>query len=252
MKLLRLLILPCLFAAAPTLGVLLWAITPDTRPLVEGQLTVTRWIPGSGKTQVTVGPQTPHWTPEKSISKHLVHAVLVSEDARFYHHFGIDCVEIWKSIHTNISTGAYTRGASTITQQVVKMASLYRDKTLWRKLREVLGAIYLERQLDKTQILEWYLNLANFGHGAYGVDNAAQLYFAKPAEQLSVSESVHLALVLPSPNTWSKGLKDQDLQEQQRKRFESILTQMKKMNFINESLWDQAIFQGNFGSPIHL
>lgn len=229
---------------------LVWFESPDIRPITSGVVPVQRLAALNGFKKFELGPNSSEWTPYQSISRHLVHAVLVSEDARFFEHYGVDYTEIWQSLKTNLTTGSYTRGASTITQQVVKLALLSPQKTLARKIREVLGAWKLELNLSKQQIMTWYLNLANFGHGGYGIEKAAQVYFGKSAEQLSVSESVHLALVLPSPNKWSKGLQRKRLSPFLKRRYEIILTRMLQMGYINQSLWEQAMFQGDFGSPI--
>ena len=228
-----------------------WFI-PPVHHFSHGSIKVDRWRKSLGKVEESVGPQKKGWIPLEQISHHAVHAILVSEDARFYEHFGLDYKEIWISFLTNVEHGRFIRGASTITQQLVKMAFLSRDKTLVRKLREMLGAMVLETLASKEQILEWYLNLVELGDGVYGINEGASHYFQTSSELLTVSQGVHLALVLPSPNRWSKGLRRRNLTEFGCKRFSLILTKMLAAGYITDSQWERAMATGNFGSPVRL
>ena len=106
------------------------------------------------------------WTRSSEVSKFLIFAIISAEDARFYEHRGIDLLSIRNSIYSNLSAGKIVRGASTITQQVVRLALLSREKSYLRKLREIWGALLLELLIDKEHILEWYLNMVNFGNAA--------------------------------------------------------------------------------------
>lgn len=115
------------------------------------------------------------------------------------------------------------RGGSTISQQVVKMAFLSREKTLIRKAREVVGTL-LETILSKDEIMEWYLNLAEFGDAVYGIEKASWHYFRTKPQLLSIEQAVHLALVLPSPNGWSKGLRRKNLTRFGHQRFRATST----------------------------
>lgn len=203
-----------------------------------------------GERITTVGPSTKEWVPFKKISKNTLNAVITSEDSRFYEHEGLDWEEISKSLEKNLSKKRYARGASTITQQVVKMAFLSREKTLLRKSREAVGALLLEKLVPKTTILEWYLNLAEFGDGVYGIKKASQHYFQTKPELLTIQQGIHLALVLPSPNGWSVGLRRKDLTNFGQKRFEVIAEQMRKNSMITESQWLNVLATGNFGRPL--
>src|SRR5690606_35698153 len=119
------------------------------------------------------------------ISRHALHAIVVAEDARFYQHAGLDFAEIWASLKTNIRKGRYARGGSTITQQVVKVAFLSSRKNLIRKAREAVGAMLLELLFTKQEILEWYINLVQFGDGVYGIKEGCWHYFKTKPEQLT-------------------------------------------------------------------
>lgn len=227
----------------------LWFIPPVWQ-LQEGPVTVTRWDRLKGEIRVDVGPSEPHWISIRSSSRHVLNAIIVAEDARFFQHGGIDFLELAKSVQTNIRKGRYARGASTITQQVIKMSFLTRDKTLTRKAREALGAMLAEEALTKNEILEWYINLAEFGDGVYGIKDAAEHYFATKPELLTIQQAIHLALVLPSPNGWSKGLRQRDLTEFGHQRFATIATRMRINGYITDLQWQNVMVTGNFGSPI--
>lgn len=230
---------------------LIWFIPPVSQ-LSSGSVKLDRWRKSMGKVEELVGPKAEGWVPLSQVSLHAVHAILVSEDARFYEHIGLDYKEIWASFLTNIEHRRFIRGASTITQQLVKMVFLSRDKTLVRKLREMLGALVLEWSMSKEEILEWYLNLVELGDGVYGLNEGASHYFETNSELLTVSQGVHLALVLPSPNRWSKGLRRRKLTEFGSKRFSLILTKMLSAGYITDNQWEQAMATGNFGSPVLL
>ena len=130
-------------------------------------------------------------------------AVIGAEDARFYQHHGIDLKAILRAALEDLRYGAPKEGASTITQQVVKLTFLSPEKTLKRKIQEAYLAIQLERAFKKDEILEMYLNRSYFGEGAYGIKAAAQTYFGKDLNDLTLGESALLAGVLPAPSRYS-------------------------------------------------
>jgi penicillin-binding protein 1A len=130
----------------------------------------------------------------------LIQAVLATEDRRFYDHHGIDLRGIARAAVSNISHGRVTEGASTITQQLAKNLFLSHERTVQRKLKEVVISLWLEYHLSKDDILTLYLNRVYFGAGTYGVDAAARRYFNKPASRLTVMESAYLAGSLKAPS----------------------------------------------------
>jgi len=132
-----------------------------------------------------------------------VQAVLSIEDRRFYHHFGIDPVGIARALRRNAEAGEIVEGGSTITQQLVKMRLLGNDRTLARKLREALTAIWLELRLGKEEILTRYLNNVYLGGGAHGMPAAARLYFDKRLDQLNVAEAAMLAGLIKAPSQYN-------------------------------------------------
>jgi monofunctional biosynthetic peptidoglycan transglycosylase len=199
---------------------------------------------------VEVGRGTKNWTPIERISKHLIHAVISAEDAKFYDHYGFDFVAIKHAYELNKKKGRFVRGGSTISQQVVKMAFLTREKTYIRKIREAFGTAFMELILPKERILEWYLNLTEFGGGIYGVKQAGSFYFKTKPELLTTEQSIHLAVVIPSPNKWSKGLRQRNLTPFGQKRFARIAMLLRKSGYIGENQVQLLLSQGNFGRPL--
>ena len=145
------------------------------------------------------------------------HAIVAIEDRRFYEHHGVDYKGILRAALTNQENGNVTQGGSTLTQQYVKNVLLESattpaeikaatDRSVQRKLREARYALALERKLTKDQILANYLNIANFGDGAYGVEAAAQHYFGIHAKQLNVVQAALLAGIVNSPTAYDPKL----------------------------------------------
>lgn len=131
---------------------------------------------------------------------HLPRAVIAIEDKRFYEHGGIDLWGVARAIFVNVTSGRIRQGASTITQQLAKNLLLSNKRSYWRKAKEALLALELERRFAKDQILTVYLNRVYFGGGAYGVDAAARRFFGKPATEVTLWESALLAAVLKAPS----------------------------------------------------
>ncbi len=241
-----------LLLAVPLLFILfIFILTPPVWKLKSGgPVTVKRWLTKKGEVEAKVGPKQADWISIKTVSKHVLNAVIVAEDARFYQHGGFDFTEIVNSAALNLKKGRYVRGGSTITQQVVKMAFLTREKSLLRKGREAMGAFAIERVLKKDQILEWYINLAEFGDGVYGLKAAAKHYYNTKPELLTIEQGANLALVLPSPNSWSKGLRNRRLTPFGHRRYAKIITAMRMGGYITETLWLHALATGDFGRPV--
>ena len=130
-------------------------------------------------------------------------AFIAAEDRRFFQHDGVDVWGIARAVVTNVRQGAVREGASTITQQLARIVFLSQDRTITRKLKEAALALKLERQLSKQQILEQYLNYVYLGSGAYGVSDAAWIYFSKTTDQLTVAEAALIAGLPPAPSIYS-------------------------------------------------
>ena len=165
------------------------------------------------------------------VSDYLKQAVLVAEDVNFYHHFGLDFKGIFRAILKNLKSGKPIYGGSTISQQLIRSSSLTLEKTLQRKIREIILTIELERRWPKDQILEWYLNQVPFGANAYGVEEAAQTYFKKPAADLTLEESALLASLIRAPSYLSPyGEHQQELLA----RKDYIIERMNKAGYISQ------------------
>ena len=139
----------------------------------------------------------------REMSPYIPQAVVAIEDRRFYSHFGFDPVGFSRAMARNVMAGHMVQGGSTLTQQLAKNLFLSPDRTLERKVQEVLLAIWLERKYSKDQILEMYLNRVYFGSGAYGVEAASRRYFNKSARDVTLPEAAILAAVLKAPSTYS-------------------------------------------------
>lgn len=177
----------------------------------------------------------PHaWVPIHHISKFALGAIVVSEDGAFYHHKGYDTEQIKKAIKINLRRGRFARGASTITQQVVRNIFLHKKKNLWRKTKEILMAIVLEKTLSKKKILEIYLNIAEWGVGIYGIGVASQFYFRKHPSELTAKEGAFLAMLLPSPKRYSRIIRSRGLTHYSYQKINSILQKMTKAQYLTQ------------------
>jgi monofunctional biosynthetic peptidoglycan transglycosylase len=147
------------------------------------------------------------WIPYGAISDHLKKAVLISEDASFFSHTGVDVKELQEALKKDWESGNFARGGSTITMQLAKNLYLNPSKNPWRKAKEIVIAWQLEQALSKRRIFEIYLNIVEWGPNIYGAEAATRHYFAKPAAQLDILEAATLAALLPSPrNTRERNL----------------------------------------------
>ncbi len=161
----------------------------------------------------------------------LVHAVLAIEDRRFFEHPGIDFSGILRAALRDLQSGTVREGGSTITQQLVRLTYLSPERTIRRKVQEVMLAVWLETRLSKQEILTRYLNAAYFGAGAYGVDAAAKRYFGKSAQSLNLAESAMLAGLVRAPSALSP-IRDPDAA---RQRADTVLEAMVEAGFISRS-----------------
>jgi monofunctional biosynthetic peptidoglycan transglycosylase len=141
------------------------------------------------------------WVSYDAISEHLKKAVLISEDASFFSHAGVDVKEMQEALKKDWQTGSFARGGSTITMQLARNLYLSPSKNPLRKAREIVIAWQLEQALSKRRILEIYLNVVEWGRNIYGAEAAARHYFAKSAADLDIVEAATLAALLPSPRS---------------------------------------------------
>jgi penicillin-binding protein 1A len=141
--------------------------------------------------------------PYSRLPRHLVLAFVAVEDARFFEHPGVDIVGIIRALVRNLEAGDVVQGGSTITQQVVKRILLTSEKSFARKIKEAVLAYRIDNYLTKEEILTLYLNHIFLGHGAYGVEAAAQEYFSKHVEDLTLAEAALLAGIPKAPTSYS-------------------------------------------------
>jgi membrane peptidoglycan carboxypeptidase len=167
---------------------------------------------------------------------HLLDAVVAKEDERFREHGGVDLLGIMRALWVDIRAGEAVEGASTITQQYVRNAYLSQDRSITRKIKEALIAIEVERKQDsKDQIIADYLNSVYFGNNAYGVEAAAETYFNKSVEDLSIAESATLVGLLWSPSILGE---DRDGAQHQR---DLVLTKMFDTGYVPSRDYNQAL-----------
>jgi monofunctional biosynthetic peptidoglycan transglycosylase len=177
-----------------------WASLPSADKLPKSNPPTTALIEArarEAKRHGRAARRNQHWVPLGRIAIWLREAVVNSEDARFYEHPGVDVVELRAAL-AQAAEGNRARGASTLTQQLAKNLWLGEERSLLRKLKEIVLARRLEA-LGKERVLELYLNVAEWGDGIYGADAAARVWFHKPAAELLPEEAAVLAAMLPAP-----------------------------------------------------
>lgn len=177
------------------------SIAPLSNPRASLVITVKDW--NRKDHPFVLGPRNRYWTPISAVPAALKKAVIASEDARFYSHEGVDYKALEEALKTDIRKGRFARGGSTITQQVAKNVFLSREKTITRKIEEIILAWRIDDALAKSRILELYLNVAELGPMVYGVGHAARYYFGKPPAALSLRECAFLASMLPGPKVYN-------------------------------------------------
>jgi penicillin-binding protein 1A len=166
----------------------------------------------------------------KDLPPELIHAIVATEDRRFYEHGGIDFRGIARAAVTNITQGHLSQGGSSITQQLAKNLFLSNERTLTRKLKEVVFALWLEHNLSKEEILRLYLNRVYFGAGTFGVDAAAQRYFQRSSRELNVAESAMLIGLLKAPSKFNPLVNP----ERAERRKNEVLHNMQEAGYLNE------------------
>jgi penicillin-binding protein 1A len=173
----------------------------------------------------------------KSTNKHLVDAFLSAEDSRFYEHNGIDTIGILRAGFSYLTLSKSKQGGSTITQQLAKTLLLSREKTLTRKLKDILLAKEIEKKFSKEKILELYLNTIFLGNNSYGIEAASRNFFKKSNNELNIAESALIAGLTPAPSAYSPT--DNMIKAKVRQRF--VLEQMLKNKKISKEEFDAAL-----------
>ena len=177
------------------------------------------------------------WVDRSDIPDYMKKALVAIEDKRFYDHHGVDWIRT-AGAFVNMFTGSRsTFGGSTITQQLIKNVTHQDDITVQRKLLEIFQALEFEKDYDKEDILEWYLNVVYFGQGCYGVQTAAQTYFGKDAKDLSVAESAAIVGITNLPTYYDPFYSVENNKERQ----ENILREMYKQGYISKKEYKEAV-----------
>ncbi len=220
-----------LVLAVPAYAAWIWYRLPDVEFLKRQNPKETALMRERGKRRVQ------QWVPLDRISKPLVDAVLMGEDAGFFGHEGFDLHEIRLAFERNWEEGRTVRGASTITQQLAKNLFLSTERSYGRKLEEALLARRLEKALSKKRILEIYLNVIEWGDGIYGVEAASLDVFGKSAATLDAAEGALLAAMIPSPLR----LQPCDRPKSVRNRQERILRWMRRAERLTEEEYQAAL-----------
>ncbi|WP_428643594.1 transglycosylase domain-containing protein [Roseibium sp.] len=164
----------------------------------------------------------------EQLPPYLPNAVIAIEDRRYRSHFGVDPIGLARAVYTNLTAGRVSQGGSTLTQQLAKNLFLEPDRTMKRKIQELVLAFWLEAEYSKDEILEMYLNRVYLGAGAYGVDAAARRYFGKSARLLTVAEAATIAGLLKAPSRYSPA-RNPDLAED---RAQLVLAAMHEEGYI--------------------
>lgn len=186
---------------------------------------------------VRIIPSSQAYISVDNLNKYTIDAFVSAEDKRFYSHHGIDFLRVGGAIATNIKSRSFSQGASTISQQLIKNTHLSNEKTISRKLKEFKLTKQLEKNYEKDQILEMYLNNIYFGNGAYGIENASRHYFGKSASELTLAESAILAGTINAPSIYDI----QNKTEKATERRNLILKLMKSQGKISASELESAV-----------
>jgi monofunctional glycosyltransferase len=232
--------------SAISLAVIAFLSVPDFTVL-KHEVSVPIKLANGEKSTRLVGPETNSWVSLGNISNPMIMAVIAEEDSSFFSHKGVDYFELKESIKKDLKEKRWARGASTLTQQVIKNVFLNPEKSLGRKVKEVLWASQLEKVLTKSQILCFYLNMAEWGPGIYGIGNAARYYFQKAPADLSPKQAAFLAMLLPSPIRYHAYFQKKSLTKWASARVNHVLSVMNRMGYIDDSVTQIALHESLFG-----
>ena len=215
------------------IGVLFWVAShlPPIQSLeIPKRPPAVQIVSLDGKVLANRGEMGGAAVPLKELPPYLPKAFVAIEDRRFFFHYGVDPIGLGRAVVANVLRRGVAQGGSTLTQQLAKNLFLTQERTMTRKLQEVVLALWLEHKFTKAQILELYLNRVYFGAGAYGVEGAAQRYFGKSARNVTLAEAALLAGLVKSPSRLSP-TKNFDGAE---RRAQLVLAAMSDAGLINE------------------
>ncbi|MGB3493420.1 MAG: PBP1A family penicillin-binding protein [Elainellaceae cyanobacterium] len=218
----------------------------------DGTLTIKA---ANGTVLQQMGPATRESIAYENIPPQLVEAFIAAEDKNFYAHDGVDYQAVVRAVRANVLARDVVEGGSTITQQLARIVFLDRSPTLERKIREAMLAQKIEQELSKQEILERYLNLVYLGSGAYGVADAAWIYFSKTVDELTTSEMAMIAGLAPAPSVYSPLESPEAARQQRDNTLERMveteaITEAEKNGLINEPLEITPSLPKNFYSAV--
>ncbi|WP_052948007.1 transglycosylase domain-containing protein [Aneurinibacillus tyrosinisolvens] len=177
--------------------------------------------------------------PLQQIPKTFQMAIVDTEDRRFYSHFGVDPIGIVRSFFVDLEGNQVSEGGSTITQQLIRNTILTPEKTFTRKIKEAVLSVALDTFMSKDEILDLYVNVIYFGHGAYGAERAAQVYFGKPLSSLSLSEWSMLAGIPNAPSN----LDPYSFMDRAKARQKEVLQHLVDAHYISQQVANAAYQQ---------
>jgi Transglycosylase/Domain of Unknown Function (DUF748) len=189
------------------------------------------------------GPGSEAWTPIEAMSPYFVHAVMVHEDPQFFSHHGFSPINIRNALVRDLRERRYAVGASTITMQLIKNIFLHREKTLARKIQEVLLTWWTERVMEKRDILELYLNVIEYGPSVYGIRSAAKHYWNRLPAELSPAESVFLANILPNPKHFHTYYERNALSSSWASSMRSFLKRLYERGVYDKDAYDYGVHE---------
>ncbi len=222
----------CEFVTVPAVADLRRVRAPFIHRVVE---------PDGAVFEMTAGPGSSNWASIYAISPFMQQAVIGHEDGGFLSHGGFAVYAIRGSLVRNLEAGRYVTGASTITMQLAKNLFLHREKTLARKLQEVILTWWLESALTKQEILELYLNVIEYGPEVYGIVHAADHYFGRDASELSPVEAGYLACILPNPKIYQASYEAGQLTTRMRNRVERFVRHLHSRQRIDDEALAYAL-----------
>lgn len=198
--------------------------------------------------QVELCPKKSNYVRYNQLPKHLVSSLIASEDASFYFHKGFDWDEIKDSLEKSMDAGRWVRGGSTITQQLAKNLYLSKEKSIIRKMKEFFVSKEIEKKLSKTQIIEKYFNVVEFGKNIYGIRKASQHYFQKSPGELTPAEGAYLISLLPNPIKYSSSFHaNKDLSRYNKSRVNRTLSLLLLQGKISQEEHDSESARVDYG-----
>ncbi|MGB0454340.1 MAG: biosynthetic peptidoglycan transglycosylase [Bacteriovoracaceae bacterium] len=224
-----------------SLAVYVWPIIPrnEIQALKNGFVHIEKIKPSTkkgstGSVRFNINKKRPkNWVELRNYPKTVKDMIVLSEDWAFFQHEGVDLSQVKKSIEESLFKGKKLRGASTISQQVVKNLFLSNERSYLRKFKEVIIVKHLERELSKEKILEVYFNILHLGDGLYSVQKASQYYFKKNYRDLTYKEAAFLAMLLPNPMKYSQSFRQKELTPFAKEQVAKIMGKLKLAKKLN-------------------